>query len=159
MTSQQSETLVLNCLPQGEDGYGGFEVSVTLTSKVAVLKKAICEEMRMGWDPNDIDLWQVSIPIDDDKTIQDLKLKEQEGVTLLRSLVYLKRYFLSSPPQPEHIHIIVERRSAPRNALVGSGGTTAKYFIAFSLPLPMNQLHYITYYSDLISSWCSEAIG
>ncbi|KAG8944554.1 hypothetical protein FRC03_002044 [Tulasnella sp. 419] len=107
MTSQGSQTLTLNCLTYGAPFSEIFDVSIGINSKVTELRRAICEEAKEGWLPQHVMLWQVSILEDEnvDKTLKKLKLEESE---MMKTTWSLFKYFKSSPPQPEHIHIIVK---------------------------------------------------
>ncbi|KAG8938885.1 hypothetical protein FRC03_006826, partial [Tulasnella sp. 419] len=109
MTSQGShETLILNCLIQGEDGI--FDVSVYSKIKITTLKEVICEKGKLDYAPRTIKLWKVTIRDDEhlNQELNGLELKESDKVERLKDTQLLNKSFGSNPPEPEHFHIIVQ---------------------------------------------------
>ncbi|KAG8926802.1 hypothetical protein FRC02_008656 [Tulasnella sp. 418] len=109
MTSQGShETLILGCLIQGEDGIS--DVSVDLKIKITTLKEVICEKGKLDYAPRTIKLWKVSIRDDEhlNQELNGLELKESDKVERLKDTQLLNKSFGSNPPEPEHLHIIVQ---------------------------------------------------
>ena len=62
-------SLSLNCLVFGDDPERTFTIQIPKTDNVSILKSLIKKEKAPHLDhvaASDLDLWQVSIPIDDD---------------------------------------------------------------------------------------------
>ncbi len=87
--------LRLNCWVLGEDSDSNriFPVEVDRNKNVGNLKKAIKEENKRAFDHIDahsLDVWKVSIPIDEDTNLQakvnDLRLHERKPLWALRGL-------------------------------------------------------------------------
>ena len=124
-------TITLSCLVIGENSYENvFEVvfgknleNVTVNR----LKKAIKEELHPKFEnvsPNDIKLWKVDIPLEEENkklelvnTKINVNIKEDLGGVELLPLSKISKHFTSQPVD-EHIHIIIlqnKRSSLHRN--------------------------------------------
>lgn len=71
-TSSMATPLKLNCWVLDEDSTRIFPVEVDRNENVGVLKKAIKEEMKPAFDhitTNSLEIWNVSIPIDEDTNL------------------------------------------------------------------------------------------
>ena len=108
-----TQLLSLNCLVLDDDLKKVFTVEVEKTKNVSILKKLIKEEKAPHLDhvaASDLDLWNVSIPMDVDT---DAKLKNINNLEPLDALLRLSDVF----PRVEesHLHILVQ---APTNGVL-----------------------------------------
>ena len=101
-----TQFLSLNCFVLGDDLKRVFIVEVEKTKKVGILKTLIKKENSSSFrnvDSKNIDLWNVSIPKDDDA---DERLKSIYNLEPLDALLRLSDVF----PHVEeyHLHVIVQ---------------------------------------------------
>jgi hypothetical protein len=112
--SHHASVLELNCLVLGDDTSHVFTVKIPNNDNVSALKKAIWTEKTpvFGDIPADqLVLWKVSFP-DDENLQQTLdKLELSEGDALRRSSARLSKVF-PTRPEDEHLHILVKRPPA-----------------------------------------------
>ena len=112
-------TITLSCLVAGENPYeNAFAVEIDTTKLISFFKKAIKEELHPKFEnvsPNDIKLWKVDIPLEEENkklelvnTKINVNIKEELGGVELLPLSKISKHFLSQPAD-EHIHIIVQR--------------------------------------------------
>jgi hypothetical protein len=100
-----TQVLSLNCFVLGDDLNKVFTVKIPKTKNVSILKDRIKEKNSNSFgnvDSKNIDLWNVSIPIDDDT---EEKLKNINNLEPLKPLLPLSRVF----PRVEenHLHILI----------------------------------------------------
>jgi hypothetical protein len=110
--------LRLNCWVLGEESTRIFPVEIDCDENVGALKKAIKEEKKQAFDHIDadsLDVWNVSIPIDEDTNLQaqvkGLRLHEKLPLWPLKRLV---KIFIDLDEEALHVVIkappISERR-------------------------------------------------
>jgi hypothetical protein len=100
--------LQLNCLVLGDDSIRMFKVGIAETAGVGDLRELIKQENANTFrdvDANDLDLHQVSLPIDDEL---DEKLRHLTVNTPLRPMRKLSTCFVQ--PLEQNIHILVNKR-------------------------------------------------
>src|SRR5436305_7625711 len=114
-------TITLSCLVVGENPYeNAFPVDID-TNKVKTISKfkdAIKEKLHPKFEnvsPNDIKLWKVDIPLEEENkklelvnTKINVNIKDELGGVELLPLSKISKHFTSQPAD-EHIHIIVQR--------------------------------------------------
>ena len=105
-----TQLLSLNCFVLGDDLKKVFTVKIPKTENVSILKKLIKEEKAPHLNhvaASDLELWNVSIPMDDDT---EERLKNINNLEPLKSLLPLSHVF----PRVEesHLHILIQ---APTN--------------------------------------------
>ena len=106
-----TQLLSLNCFVLGDDLKKMFTLKIPKTENVSVLKDLIKEKkasLLNHIDASDLDLWNVSIPVDDDAVE---RLKRINNLKQLEPLLRLSDVF----PRVEesHLHILVQ---APTNS-------------------------------------------
>src|SRR5260221_1901536 len=91
--SSMATPLKLNCWVLGEDSTRIFPVEIDRDENVGELKKAIKEEMKPAFDQIDadsLDVWNVSIPIDEDTNlkaqVKGLRLHAKKSLLPVRPL-------------------------------------------------------------------------
>ncbi|KAF9969244.1 hypothetical protein BGZ73_008506 [Actinomortierella ambigua] len=97
-----------------EPSSSAFPVEIPSDKSVGVLKKAIIGEKPNAFehiDANDLTLWQVIIPVDEDA--EDVKIATTDVVSkrLLKATVTLKKAFKDGAAE-DTIHVLVERPKA-----------------------------------------------
>ena len=105
-----SDTITLMCLVRGESSDHAFTVRINKSEFVADLKKLIKAEKQQlfdGIDPDNLTLWRVFIPVENDAILQKLVLENANGVQKLHPTEEVSDVFSETPPK-KHIHIIVE---------------------------------------------------
>ncbi|KAI8049520.1 hypothetical protein BDF22DRAFT_657730 [Syncephalis plumigaleata] len=122
------------CVVDGESSFNAFSVKIASTKTVGNLKDLIKTEKSPEFndiDANELILWRVSIPDDDDNPILLNSLSEKK---ILRATTKLSKVFGSELPD-ETIHIIVQRPPAvePRSSSSRSGKLSQPYFLSSSL--------------------------
>ena len=102
--------LRLNCWVLGEDSTRIFPVEVDRDENVGGLKKAIKEEKKQAFDHIDadsLDVWNVSIPIDEDTNLQaqvkGMRLHEKKSLWPLKGLLRIFRDL-----DQEALHVVVK---------------------------------------------------
>jgi hypothetical protein len=102
--------LNLNCWVLGEDSTRIFPVKIDRDENVGALKKAIKQEMKPAFDPitaNSLDVWNVSIPIDEDANLEaqvkNLRLHEKKPLWALKGLLKI-----FSDLDKETLHVVVK---------------------------------------------------
>ena len=105
-----TQLLSLNCFVLGDDLKKVFTLKIPKTENVSILKDLIKEKNSSSLsnvDSKNIDIWNVSIPMDDDA---DERLKNINYLEPLKPLLRLSHVF----PRVEenHLHILVQ---APPN--------------------------------------------
>jgi Crinkler effector protein N-terminal domain len=102
--------LNLNCWVLGEDSTRIFPVEIDPDKNVGGLKKAIKEKMKVAFDhidANSLDIWNVSIPINEDANLEaqvkNLRLHEKKPLWTLK--VLLKIF---SDLNQEALHVVVK---------------------------------------------------
>ncbi|KAF8928766.1 hypothetical protein BGZ47_001448 [Haplosporangium gracile] len=106
-----TNTLTLFCLISGEPASGAFSVKVNPTATVDDLKDAITSKKPNAFehiDANDLVLWRVSIPDDDDLSVPLDSVSEKKK---LKATTKLSKVFDAELPE-DTIHIVVERPQA-----------------------------------------------
>jgi len=100
-----SQLLSLNCLVLGDDPNKWFTVEIDYNKNVSILKGMIKGQKAPHLDhlaPSDLELFQVSIPIDDDA---DQRLNESNREPLKSPLPLLQ---LFHRVEPYHLHVLVQ---------------------------------------------------
>src|SRR6266511_875780 len=104
--------LLLNCwvLDEDSDSNRIFPVEVDRNKNVGDLKEAIKEKMKPAFDhitANSLDVWNVSIPIDEDTNLQaqvkGLRLHEKKSLWPLKGLLRIFRDL-----DQEALHVVVK---------------------------------------------------
>jgi Crinkler effector protein N-terminal domain len=98
-------SLSLNCLVLGDKPERMFTVKIPKTNNVSILKKLINEKKAPHLNhhaASDLDLWNVSIPMDDDT---EERLKNINNLELLKPLLPLSRVF--PHVEENHLHILI----------------------------------------------------
>ncbi|KAK3846355.1 MAG: hypothetical protein J3R72DRAFT_486623 [Linnemannia gamsii] len=106
-----TNTLTLFCLISGEHASRAFPVEVSSSKTVGALKDAIISKKPNAFehiDANDLVLWRVSIPDDDDLSIPLDSVSEKKK---LKATTKLSKVFDAELPE-DTIHIVVERPQA-----------------------------------------------
>ena len=101
-----SDFATLFCLVYGEPSVRAFPVKIKRGEFVAMLKDLVKEEHKPALDhvpANALDLWQVSIPEEDDEGLKDFVLEDSK---MLRPMRKISSVFEGDPLE-YHIHIIV----------------------------------------------------
>jgi len=97
-------SLSLNCLVLGDDPKKWFTVEIDHNKNISILKGMIKGEkanLFKGVDASDLELFQVSIPIDDDA----YQLNESNREPLKSPLPLLQ---LFHRVEPNHLHVLVQ---------------------------------------------------
>src|SRR6266545_2029199 len=109
-TSSMATPLRLNCWVLGEDSTRIFPVEVDRDENVGGLKEAIKEKMKPAFDhitANSLDVWNVSIPIDEDTNLQaqvkGMRLHEKKSLWPLKGLLRIFRDL-----DQEALHVVVK---------------------------------------------------
>jgi hypothetical protein len=105
-----TQLLSLNCFVLGDDLKKVFTVKIEKTENVSILKKLIKEEKAPHLDhvaASDLQLWNVSIPVNGDA---DERLKSINNLEPLGALLRLSDVF--PPVEESHLHVLVQ---APTN--------------------------------------------
>ncbi|KAH9046591.1 hypothetical protein EDB84DRAFT_1264903 [Lactarius hengduanensis] len=100
---------MLNCLVLGEDPKRIFSVKIPVTKYVGLLKDAIKDKMRPTFDHIDastLDLWKVSIPVDEhlEANISGMGLERTEPLLPVKKLSGV----FSDKFEDEHLHIVIQ---------------------------------------------------
>jgi Crinkler effector protein N-terminal domain len=102
--------LNLNCWVLGEDSTCIFSVEIDRGKNVGDLKKAIKEEKKVAFDrinANSLDVWNVSIPIDEDANLEaqvkNLRLHEKKLLWTLKGLLKI-----FSDLDKDTLHVVVK---------------------------------------------------
>jgi hypothetical protein len=105
-----TQLLSLNCFVLGDDLKKVFTVKINKTENVSILKDLIKEKKAPHLDhvdASDLNLWNVSISMDDDV---DERLKNVNNLEPLKPLLPLSQVF--SRVEESHLHILIQ---APTN--------------------------------------------
>ena len=109
VVSTAPSLLLLNCWVFGEDSTCIFPVKIDRDENVGALKKAIKEEKKKAFDhidANSLDVWNVSIPIDEDANlvaqVKNLKVLETKSLLPVQLLSGIFRNVVG-----QHLHVIV----------------------------------------------------
>ncbi|KAF9219577.1 hypothetical protein BS17DRAFT_668808, partial [Gyrodon lividus] len=108
IVSTPSSYMALNCWVRGDTLNNIFPVKISSTETIGAVKKAIKNEKPVGFrdvDPNDLVLYNVSVPVDGDLKETSRALSPHEDV--LGPLQTLSDIFTELPLQG-HLHIVVE---------------------------------------------------
>ncbi|RIB20317.1 hypothetical protein C2G38_1207012 [Gigaspora rosea] len=111
--------ITLSCLVAGENPYdNAFAVEIDTMKLVSLFREAIKEKLHPKLEnvsPNDIKLWKVDIPLEEENqklelvnTKINVNIKEELKGVELKPLSKISKHFPSQPAD-EHIHIIVQR--------------------------------------------------
>src|SRR5258705_103139 len=99
----------LNCWVLGDDSTRIFPVEIDLDKDVFDLKEAIKVKMKPAFNhitPNSLDVWNVSIPINEDTNLQSqvkgLRLYEKKSLLPMQPLSGIFRNVVE-----QHLHVIV----------------------------------------------------
>jgi hypothetical protein len=97
-----AETITFVCLVHGELSERAFSIKVSKTELVAELKELIKAKKQHAFaevDADQLTLWRVSIPVDDDAALQNLVLKDNQanGVQKLSPARKISKSFWRSP--------------------------------------------------------------
>ena len=101
-----TQLLSLNCFVLGDDLRKLFTVEVEKTKNVSIFKDLIKEKKASCLehvDASDLNLWDVSIPMDGDT---DVKLKNIYNLEPLNALLRLSDVFLRV--KESHLHVLVQ---------------------------------------------------
>ena len=107
-------SITLLCLVKGNTLANAFPVDINKDQLVGHLKKAIKAEKHKtfhGVEADELKLWKVSIPGDQDDQLRNLILQDSDELLAIRKI---SKYFPDLPPE-EHIHVIVK---SPRKCLI-----------------------------------------
>ena len=118
-----SDLLTLRCLILGDDLNRSFTVSLPKTQDVTLLKEKIKEKKHFHFgdiDAIDLDLWKVSLPMDNLATELEQTKASLSDDRKLSSTKTLGAIFQDAAP--DHLHIIIKspcmlRQSSLRNYL------------------------------------------
>ena len=100
-----TQLLSLNCFVLGDDLKKVFTVKIPKTENVSILKDLIKEKNSSSFcnvDLKNIDLWNVSIPMDDEA---DERLKNIDNLEPLKPLLSLSQVF--PHVEENHLHVVV----------------------------------------------------
>src|SRR5947199_1915933 len=106
-------SITLLCLVKGNTTANAFPVDINKDQLVGHLKEAIKAKKHKtfhGVEADELKLWKVSIPGDQDDQLRNLILQDSDELLAIRKI---SKYFPDSPPE-EHIHVIVK---LPRKCL------------------------------------------
>jgi len=109
--------LLLNCWVLGEDSARIFPVKIDRDENVGALKKAIKEEKKPAFDhitADSLDVWNVSIPIDEDTNLQaqvkNLKVLEAKSLLPMQPLSGIFQNVVK-----QHLNVIVRASTGERS--------------------------------------------
>jgi hypothetical protein len=100
-----TQLLSLNCFVLGDDLKKMFTIEIEETKNVSILKKLIKEEKAPHLDhvaASDLDLWSVSIPMNDDACE---RLENIDNLEPLKPLLSLSQVF--PHVEENHLHVVV----------------------------------------------------
>ncbi|PKY62353.1 hypothetical protein RhiirA4_488692 [Rhizophagus irregularis] len=100
-------SITLLCLVKGNTTANAFPVDINKDQLVGHLKDAIKAKKHKtfhGVEADELKLWKVEIPGDQDDQLRNLILQDSDELLAIRKI---SKYFPDSPPE-EHIHIIVK---------------------------------------------------
>src|SRR5258708_31471984 len=101
---------VLYCWIHGDKQYRVFPVEIATTKTVAVLKEAIKEKNKHGFqdiDAKTLDLWKVSIPLKDVKFRHKLENLDLADELPLSAWLELSSVF-PDKPRDDHLSIVID---------------------------------------------------
>ena|SRR2546423_248964 len=107
--------ITLLCLVKGNTTANAFPVDINKDQLVGHLKKAIKAEKHKtfhGVEADELKLWKVTIPGDQDDQLRNLILQDSDELLAINDI---GDYWPTSPPK-KHIHVIVK---LPRKRLNG----------------------------------------
>ena len=101
-----TQLLLLNCFVLGDDLKKVFTVEILETKNVSILKKLIKEEQSPRFDhavASDLDIWDVSIPMNDDACKRpEITIDNLEPLKPLLSLSHVFPHV-----EENHLHVVV----------------------------------------------------
>src|SRR2546423_2102763 len=109
-------SITLFCLVKGNTTANAFSVKISKNKLISELKKAIKTEKHKtfhGVEADELKLWKVTIPGDQDDQLRNLVLQDSDELLAINDI---GDYWPTSPPK-KHIHVIVK---LPRKRLVQS---------------------------------------
>ena len=98
--------ITLLCLVKGNTLANAFPVDINKDQLVGHLKDAIKAKKHKtfhGVEADELKLWKVTIPGDQDDQLRNLILQDSDELLAIRKI---SKYFEDSPPE-EHIHVLV----------------------------------------------------
>src|SRR6266702_179887 len=109
LSSESPRLLELNCLIISDDPSRIFAVKIEETKSVGYLKEAIKSKKKPAFnnvDANTLDLWSVSIDVNDhlEEKINDLNLKSMNPLSPVKKLSGV----FSNQLEDKHLHIVVQ---------------------------------------------------
>ena len=100
-------SITLFCLVKGNTTANAFEVDIEKDKSISKLKEAIKAKKAPVFDnfpADELKLWKVTIPGDQDDQLRNLILQDSDELLAIRKI---SKYFPDSPLE-EHIHVLVE---------------------------------------------------
>ncbi|KAF9992477.1 hypothetical protein BGZ80_004047 [Entomortierella chlamydospora] len=106
-----ASTLSIFCVLSGELASTAFPIEISSNKTVGVLKDTIIGKKPSAFehiDANDLKLWRVTIPIDDDEPDEVISASNLDTKRLLKGTGTLAKAFKDGVPE-DTIHIVIER--------------------------------------------------
>ncbi|RIA87993.1 hypothetical protein C1645_853321 [Glomus cerebriforme] len=106
-------SITLFCLVKGNTSEKAFSVKINKDEPISELKKAIKAEKHKsfhGVEADELKLWKVNIPGDQDDQLRNLILQDSDELLAINDI----GDYWPTPPPKKHIHVIVK---LPRKCL------------------------------------------
>ncbi|KAG1843411.1 hypothetical protein C8R48DRAFT_837810 [Suillus tomentosus] len=118
MPPVRTKTYSLLCLLLGEHPRQIFKVKIASTKTVSDLKELIKEKKTAfrDLDADTLQLWKVDLPVDNtlERNVNNIKLDQQQLLSAVDGMFEV----FDSPPQPKHLHILVQPLPAAGHSLI-----------------------------------------